>query len=583
MKNIICGLRIAALSMLATAGVLAHAQTAPAKPAKPAGAALLSLESGRANRDLVITTGVRGYKRPASNQIHALILAAGDYKAPGITPLRGVPHDIKTATEIATRLGVSEKNIQVIKDADLTLEGIRQAFKKLDENVKPGDDVFVYYSGHGARQLIKEESGERCAESLVTIDGFAFNDAELSDNLSRLAQTAKKIIVFFDACHSGGVSTRSAKFGEFVPKTASLPGQGKACDIPSNIVKRSIAAKSATRGAGGANYVYIAAARDDEVAFDSPSTGGVASQAWISCLRGDAADLDRSGGLSAKELVTCAQAKVNAKVANQGGIKPHNITITGNAEMVLSYLDTTPAAPPDQAATPSAPGNPASPPAAVAAVAAQTASMAPTPPSTTTAAANRPQPTPPPVVAAEPAKIAPLATLNDMFQGRDDRRLVRLSSPTATLKINQDRFNFSVYSREEGYVYILMAGSDGTTFDILFPNQIDGNHKIRAGETLTLPRASWRLTAGGPVGKNTVLAIVSDGPRDFSNLKITQSGPFSVVSVSPVTAKDIQLVTLSSAVAESSDCSQPLKRNLVIAKECSNSYGADRLEIEEIK
>ncbi len=255
----------------------AVAQSTSTKSGKPAGAALLSLESGRSNKDLVVTTGIRGYKRPATNQIHALILAAGDYKTPGITPLKGVPHDIKTATEMAVRLGVSDQNIQVIQDTGVTLEGIRQAFKTLEERVKPGDDVFVYYTGHGARQLIKDDQGERCAESLVTIDGFAFTDKELSDNLNRLSQTAKKIIVFFDACHSGGVSTRSAKFSDLVPKTATLPGQGKSCDIPANIVKRSIATKSATRGAGGNNYVYIAAARDDEVAFDSPATGGIAS------------------------------------------------------------------------------------------------------------------------------------------------------------------------------------------------------------------------------------------------------------------------------------------------------------------
>ena len=550
----------------------ALAQSTPAKSGKPAGSALLSLESGRSNKDLVVTTGIRGYKRPATNQIHALILAAGDYKTPGITPLKGVPHDIKTATEIAVRLGVSDQNIQVIQDAGVTLEGIRQAFKTLEDRVKPGDDVFVYYTGHGARQLIKDDQGERCAESLVTIDGFAFTDKELSDNLNRLSQAAKKIIVFFDACHSGGVSTRSAKLSDLVPKTATLPGQGKSCDIPANIVKRSIATKSATRGAGGNNYVYIAAARDDEVAFDSPATGGVASQAWLSCLRGEAKDSDRSGGLSAKELVACAQEKVNAKVGNRPTVKPHNITITGNADMVLSYLE--PEAPANApAAAPSASVAQASPAPSAATVAAA-------PPTSTTATASAAAPTP---SAPAPVKIAPLATLNDMFQGRDDRRLVRITSPKTTLKINQDRFDFSIHSREEGYVYILMAGSDGETFDILFPNQIDSNHKIRAGETLALPRSSWRLTAGGPVGKNTVLAIVSDGPRDFSSLKISRAGPFSVVNVSPLAAKDIQLVTLSSAIAESKDCQQPLKRNLVISRECSNSYGADKLEIEEIK
>lgn len=551
---------VALMSFISSAP--AWAQSAPANASaqksgtanKPSGSALLSLDSGRASRDLVVTTGVRGYKRPSSKQIHALILAAGEYTAPGVTPLKGVVHDIQTAKEIAVRLGVPDTNLTVVQNKELTLQGIRAAFKTLEERIAPGDDVFVYYSGHGARQLIQGARGDRCGESLVTIDGFAFSDQELSEYLERLSGTAKKIIVFFDACHSGGVSTRSAKAVDLVPKTTTLPGQGKSCSVPANLLKRSITAKSKTPGAGGQNYVYIAAARDDEVAFDNPKSGGLASQAWLACLKGEANDLDRSGGLSARELVDCAQKKVNEKIGDRPTIKPHNISITGNADLVLSYLDNT--APAASVAT----------------------TPAPSAPSTNTSPAQVPV-----AVSAQSVKIAPLSTLNDMYQGRDDRRLVTLTAPKTALKIKHDRFDFSVYSREAGYLYILMAGSDGETFDILFPNQIDSANKIAAGETLRLPRSSWRLTAGGPVGKNTILAVVSDGPRDFGTLNVTKAGPFSVVNVTPIAAKDIQLVTLTSAVAEQPDCQQPLKRNLVISKECSNSYGAAKLDIEEIQ
>ncbi len=577
MSAVVAALMFVAL-MSFISGAPAWAQSAPANASaqksgtttKPSGSALLSLDSGRASRDLVVTTGVRGYKRPSSKQIHALILAAGEYTAPGVTPLKGVVHDIQTAKEIAVRLGVPDTNLTVVQNKELTLQGIRTAFKTLEERIAPGDDVFVYYTGHGARQLIQDARGDRCGESLVTIDGFAFSDQELSEYLERLSGTAKKIIVFFDACHSGGVSTRSAKAADLVPKTTTLPGQGKSCSIPANLLKRSITAKSKTPGAGGQNYVYIAAARDDEVAFDNPKSGGLASQAWLACLKGEAKDLDRSGGLSARELVDCAQKKVNEKIGDRPTIKPHNISITGNADLVLSYLDN---AVPESVAIPAS--ETASAPVAPVATATTPA------PSATSAIASSSQV--PAALSTQPVKIAPLSTLNDMYQGRDDRRLVTLTAPKTTLKIKQDRFDFSVYSREAGYLYILMAGSDGETFDILFPNQIDSANKIGAGETLRLPRSSWRLTAGGPVGKNTILAVVSDGPRDFSTLNVTKAGPFSVVNVTPIAAKDIQLVTLTSAVAEQPDCQQPLKRNLVISKECSNSYGAAKLDIEEVQ
>ena len=501
-----------------------------------ASSGLLGVSAGRAGKDMVITTGIRGYKRPASGQIHALIMGAGQYQVQGISQLKGIPQDMKSAAEIADRLGVPPANMTILQDGDLTLEGFRKSFEDLHARVKPGDDVFIYFSGHGGRQSIGDGGGSRCAESFITIDGKAFLDRELQENLEKLSQTATKIIVFADACHSGGAATRSiAAKGELVPKNASLPASGAAaCSIPVNVVTRSIQSKSATPGSGGKNFVYIAAAREDEVAFDSAKTGGVATQAWLACLRGEAEDSDRSGALTARELVECAQKRVNKNLARFDGIRPHNITITGNGEMPLSYKISVPE------------------PTAVASAA--------------------PAPNPPPA-----------ATFNNIFEGRDDKRLVELLASKTTLKINQDRLDFKITSRESGFLYLLMAGSDGKTYDILFPNKLDPDNRIKGGETVELPRSNWRLLAGGPEGKNTVLAIVSNTPRDFSSLRGQSVGPFSVLEVNPIASKDIQLVSLSSPKAESQGCGEVAKRNLVIAQECSNSYGAAKIEILEVK
>ena len=55
----------------------------------------------------------------------------------------------------------------------------------------------------------------------------------------------------------------------------------------------------------------IAAARDNEVSLDMPGKGGVATQAWRDCITGAAVDRDGSGGLSADEIRTCAQDRIN--------------------------------------------------------------------------------------------------------------------------------------------------------------------------------------------------------------------------------------------------------------------------------
>ena len=159
-----------------------------------------------------------------------------------------------------------------------------------------------------------------------------------------------------------------------------------------------------------------------------------------------------------------------------------------------------------------------------------------------------------------------------------------LEAPKKALKVGADTFDFTLSSREGGYVYLLMVGSDGQTFDLLFPNQLDRNNQIDPGGTLRLPRTAWQLTVEGPPGRDTLLAVVTDNPRDFSAAGLRPSGPFSEVQAAA--AKDIQLVTSATlgARAVEDECSAPpATRNLAIRKRCSTSYGAALIEVEEVR
>jgi len=151
------------------------------------------------------------------------------------------------------------------------------------------------------------------------------------------------------------------------------------------------------------------------------------------------------------------------------------------------------------------------------------------------------------------------------------------------VKIGRDKVEFTVSSSHAGYLYLLMVGSDGKTFDMLFPNRLDRSNQLEIGQVLRLPRPSWEVTAGGPAGVTQLLAIVADAPRDFSRLALKPAGPFSIVEASAAATQDIQRVTLqapSAAAAECSDESQ--KRNLVVARRCSNAFGAALVAVEEV-
>lgn len=566
-------------------------QAAPADRGLPSHP-LLDLQGGRAGKEnLAATTGIRGFSKPPSPHVHALIMTIGAYRN-GITNLTGVKYDSETARQIATRMGVPPENMHVLQDGQLTLEGMRKAFDDLEAAVADGDQVFLYYSGHGGRQKVTESDGaERCAESLVTVNGEGFIDTEMEKRLKRLSEKAQKVIVFLDACHSGGVTTRSVgqSTAPYTPKYWVGKGTAETCTKPTNVVTRGINLNAKSAGSGGNNFVYVAASRDDEISYDQPGRGGVASGAWLNCMAGAAKDLDGSGGISAEEIRACAQARIDSQMGQSQTYLPHHVTITGNSSMVLSYAAKDipawekPVEPPKPVPAVVKPVEPPKPaPSVVKPVEPPKPAPAVVPPVTPPKPVVVPPPNPAPQPVT-PVKHSPAAALADIFSNRDDRRLVTLTTNLRKLRIGKDSVNFDLTSREAGYAYVIMVGSDGETFDVLFPNTLDTDNRIRAGETLRLPNAQWQLTAGGPAGKDTILAIVSDAPKDFSKAGAKPSGPFS--SIQAVATKDIQIVSNRSGVADSGECNDKavVTRNLTVQKKCSGAYGAALLILEEVQ
>lgn len=463
---------------------------------------------------------------------HALIMSIGEYQS-GITPLAGTKYDLVTAREIAHKLGVKDANIVELHDGALSLEGMRKAFDDFIGQVGENDEVFIYYSGHGGRQYVQEPA-ERCAESLVTVDGRAFIDTELEARLKALSAKAHRVIAFLDSCHSGGATSRalhlSARTSRFTPKYWAK-GEVDACAKPTNVITRGLGAKSRDIGSGALNYVYIAAARDSEVSLDEPGKGGIATQAWLACMSGDAADANASGGLTAEEIRVCAQKRIDETLKGVEGVTPNHLTISGNANAVMMMSEDAPSAQGDAA------------------------------------------------VKAAP----PYETLMDIYNNRDDRRVVKLIAKKAELQIGQDRLEYTLTTSHPGYVYVLMVGSDGQTFDLLYPNALEKGHYLEAGETMTLPAApGLKIVAQGPAGKDHLLAVISDSQRDFSRLGAQPAGPFSVLNASLAAKRNLQIVASEPGNAEC-DKATTEKRNLMLEHECSDAYGAAILTVEEIE
>lgn len=462
----------------------------------------------------------------------ALIINIGDYEARGISKLYGVKYDREVAKQIARKIGAKEENIFVYKDAEMTLEGLRKAFADMNERIMPGDRVFMYYSGHGARIEDKEKPGS-CSEGLVSVKGELLLDKELEGILKSMAQKADKVIFFLDACHSGGITTRAGgKPPKYVPKSSTM-GTSGSCRVITNELTRSVKRAAESSDSGGRNYVFISAARATEVALDDPEVGGVATGAWMKCIGGEAKDLDNSGAITADEIRICAQNLINEELKDVPGFVPHHIMIVGNPDLPLAFPE------PDAKA-----------------------------------AGGKQAPT-------DASPTSPVHTLRDIYNQRDDSRAIKFKASKDGFKIDKDKVEFTLSSTHPGHVYILMAGSDNKTLDLLFPNKVDQNNYLPANETWTLPRSTWEIVPGGPPGANHLLVIVADAPRDFSKIITAPAGPFVSVDANAKSSKGILLTSGASVNKSTSTCIKT--RNLkVVEKSCSDSFGAAMIEVKEI-
>ena len=462
----------------------------------------------------------------------AVIMNIGDYQARGIPKLYGVPYDRDVAKQIARKIGIKEENIFVYKDSELDLQGLRNAFADMNARIMPGDRVFMYYSGHGARVESKENPGV-CSEGLVSVKGELLLDTELESTLKTMAQKADKVIFFLDACHSGGITTRAgSKPPRYMPKSATIGTPG-ACRVVTNQITRSVKRTAEEPESGGKNYVFISSARESEVALDDPESGGVATQAWGKCINGEAKDIDNSGSITADEIRVCAQNRIDKELKDVEGFVPHHIMIIGNPYLPLTFpIESIPVTPDKLAAI------------------------------------------------AAPA-TSPVHTLRDIYNQRDDNRSIKFKASKEGFKIGKDKVEFTLSSSHPGYVYVLMAGSDNKALDLLFPNKIDQNNYLQPNDTWTLPRTSWEIEVGGPPGINHLLVIVADAPRDFSRIITTPAGPFTSVEANTKSSREVLQTSASSINQSTSTCIKT--RNLkVVEKGCSNAFGAAMIEVREV-
>ena len=487
----------------------------------------------------------------ATSNRTALIIGVGEYGYTGPSSLLGVKHDMASASKIAAAMDIPSANIFYLKDAEATKANILSALKKLGEKTGEGSRAFVYFSGHGTRQQI----GSDCVEGLLTYEGGTISHQEFATATKKLATSADKFVTLIDACHSEGVVppqalSRRLLQNQLTPKFFSKSDRpANACEVVSNMKTRSLLNEVTRIGGLQENFVQITSSRPDEVSLDQPDKGGLATQAMRDCLLGKAKDLNSSGAVSMDEIQQCAQSQINATLKGNTHFSPHHVTVSGNRNLIPVIRPSAQrpapqtavvaqASIPAPAASPAMPAANPSPPPATTTPAAPSVAVQPTPPvpvpapvivqSPPPAAAVSITPAPlssTPVPSAPPAAeaaMASLATLKDIEQQRNPRRVVTVSLQKPSLKIGRDSLGLDIKSSHDGHVYLILLGSDAKSFYVLYPNGLDKDNAIKAGQTLRIPKPHWEVKAAGPVGTNHLLVMVADSPRRLSGLTLSE-------------------------------------------------------------
>jgi hypothetical protein len=473
---------------------------------------------------IALNAQTSGPQAPLLASNHALIITVSEYKR---SPLPGVLDDRKIANELAMRFGVPPQNIVELSETQVTREGLKRALASMIKSIMPGDKLYVYFSGHGARFFSKATG--QCTESIVMQDMRFVTNAEFADMLKPLSAKADKTVVMLDSCHSGGVA-QTASSRDVNPQRPKYLAEASSPQCALAVNDRGFSQIHGDElSTTDHNLVILAAARNNEVAWDT-SRGGALTYNFEQCLDNGATDTDHSGALSMQELTACVQARLDK---TQDAAARQHATLAGNGALVPIFVDSRPSA------------------AAPAAVAAD-----------------------------------PLAALNDIYGQRDDRWQVQATLSQPTLKIGS-KLALSIHSARDGFVYLFYQGTQPGSFYLLFPNQLDSNNAISADQEMQLPRPEWSVTALGPRGIDHVMVMVSATARDFSTLAlpaayVSAAGPFEKFSAtSQAVAHVSQIATLSAAAAKNVCQAAGEQRDIGAAAACSNAFGASLVSVEE--
>ena len=273
---------------------------------------------------VVLGVGIEAGPASAQGRRHALLVGVGDYIHDGVRDLEGPPHDVRSLEQALSRDWGFDRVTSLV-DHEATRAAVLGAIDDLIRDTRPGDHVFLYFSGHGTSTFEGRDRSRAPSPLARTLDpgtgglfpadvAPASPDAgdvllvgrrDLRPRLARLDRD-RDVFVVIDACYSGN-AVRNWTPGGRAPAVKYQPWSETAAP----------AFGSATLVADDRypydNLVYLSASAENEVALDIPQRDlafrptldgrphGLLTDALLRALAG-AGDTDADGELTLREL-----------------------------------------------------------------------------------------------------------------------------------------------------------------------------------------------------------------------------------------------------------------------------------------
>lgn len=250
----------------------------------------------------------------------ALLIAINDYSASRLPrvgaaaperdwpDLRGAVNDANDLREmLIARHGFDRANVVTLTDQQATRAAIVGALRRLAEDARRDDVVFVYFAGHGSRVVnSKSDEPDKLDESIIPADSRRgaddIRDKELRRVFNAILDRGARLTVILDSCFSGsgarGLPTGARPRG-IRPDLRDVRDGSPSGPRPEN------------RGA-----LVISATHDDSSAWETTSiedsrSHGAFTWAWLRAMR------DASPNEPAIDTFARAQARLRAEMAFQ--------------------------------------------------------------------------------------------------------------------------------------------------------------------------------------------------------------------------------------------------------------------------